>query len=410
MAEVLIIGGGPVGLFMAALLLQSGVSVRVLEQRTGGERHSRAIGIHPPALKALERIGVARELIGQGVPIRRGVAVGGGDLLAEMTFAGVSDSFPFVLSLPQTRTEAVLEQRVRELDSGAVHRGVRFTGMREDGGRVTVEGSSSAGPVRYSAALVIAADGVRSAVRTQQGSAVRAKDYPDRYLMGDFADSTSFGPDAALFLEPGGIVESFPLPGKLRRWVVRLDGSPPGGPADVGHAGGGPADGGHAGGGPADGGHAGAASGMDARWLTERVRERTGIYVEPGSNSMLSGFGARSRLVRHMVTGRTVLIGDAAHEVSPIGGQGMNLGWLDAVALAPLVCDWLQGAAVGAGLRAFERSRQRAAARAAGQSELNMALGRPLAGGPLRVRNRAIAAAAALPAVNAFAARRFTMQ
>ncbi|MHA7223019.1 FAD-dependent oxidoreductase [Arthrobacter sp. RHLT1-20] len=384
MTEVLIIGGGPVGLFMAALLLQSGVSVRVLEQRTGRELHSRAIGIHPPALEALQRIGVAQELVGEGVAIRRGVAVGGGDVLAEMAFAGVSESFPFVLSLPQTRTEAVLEQCVRELDPGAVHRGVRFTGMREDSGRVTVEGSSSAGPVRYSAALVIAADGVRSAVRTLQGTAVRARDYPDSYLMGDFADGTGFGPDAALFLAPGGIVESFPLPGKLRRWVVRLDGSPPGGRGD--------------------------GSGADARWLTERIRERTGLDVDPGSNSMLSGFGVRSRLVRQMVTGRTVLIGDAAHEVSPIGGQGMNLGLLDAVALAPLVCAGLHGAAVGAELRAFEGSRRRAAARAAGQSEINMALGRPLAGGPLRVRNRAIAAAAAVPAVNAFAARRFTMQ
>lgn len=385
MTEVLIIGGGPVGLFMAALLLQSGVRVRVLEQRTGRELHSRAIGIHPPALEALQRIGVAQELVGQGVPIRRGVAVGGGDLLAEMTFAGVSASFPFVLSLPQARTEAVLEQRVRELDSGAVHRGVRFTGMCEDSRGVTVEGSSSAGPVRYSAALVIAADGIRSAVRTLQGTAVRAKEYPDCYLMGDFTDSTGFGPDAALFLEPGGIVESFPLPGKLRRWVVRLDGT-------------------------SQDGHGDGGSGADARWLTERIRERTGIDVDPGSNSMLSGFGVRSRLVRQMVTGRTVLIGDAAHEVSPIGGQGMNLGWLDAAALAPLVCASLHGAAVGAELRAFDRSRRRAAARAAGQSEINMALGRPLAPGPLRVRNRAIAAAAAVPAVNAFAARRFTMQ
>ena len=89
MVDVLVIGGGPVGLFMAALLLQRGVSVRVLEQRTGAEPHSRAIGIHPPSLDALQGIGVARDLVAEGVPIRRGLAVGGGRTLAEMSFAGV---------------------------------------------------------------------------------------------------------------------------------------------------------------------------------------------------------------------------------------------------------------------------------------------------------------------------------
>ena len=304
MADVLMIGGGPVGLFMAALLLQHGVSVRILEQRTGAEPHSRAIGIHPPSLDALHGIGVAPAMVAEGVQIRRGIAVGGGRTLARMSFAGVSERFPFVLALPQSRTEAVLEQRVRQLDPDALHRGVRVTGLHDDGGRVTVDASAGGSVVRYTAALAIAADGVRSTVRALLGTAVRAKDYPDSYLMGDFADTTGFGPDAALFLESAGIVESFPLPGALRRWVVRLAA-------------------------PGDGG--------DAGWLVETIRRRAGIDVDPASNSMLSRFGVRTRLVRRMVTGRTVLIGDAAHEISPIGGQGMNLGWLDAAALAPLV-------------------------------------------------------------------------
>lgn len=377
MVDVLVIGGGPVGLFMAALLLQAGVSVRVLEQRTGAEPHSRAIGIHPPSLDALEGIGVAPDLVAEGVLIRRGLAVGGGRTLAEMSFAGVSDSYPFVLSLPQARTAAILEQCIRQLDPAALHRGVRVKHLNDDAGRVTAEAVSNGAAVRYTAAIAIAADGVRSTVRSQLGTPVRAKDYPDSYLMGDFADTTGFGPDAALFLESAGIVESFPLPGNLRRWVVRL--------ADSGNGG-------------------------DARWLVDSIRQRTGIDVDPASNSMLSSFGVRSRLVRRMVTGRTVLIGDAAHEISPIGGQGMNLGWLDAVALAPVVIASLHGKHVGVQLRDFEAGRKAAAARAARQSEINMALGRPLPAGPWSLRNRAIEAAGAVPAVNGFVARRFTMQ
>ena len=381
---------------MAALLLQDGVDVQVLEQRGAPEPQSRAIGIHPPALAALAGTGVAEAMIAEGVQIRRGMAMAGGKCLARMSFAGVSDRFPFVLSLPQARTEAHLERRVNELGDGALHRGVRLTGLSDDGGRVSVEADSKSGTLRYSAPLVIAADGVRSTVRALQGADVRVKEYPDSYLMGDFADGTGFGPDAALFLSGAGIVESFPLPGQLRRWVVRLGtgDAPAGGPAA---------------GGPAAGGPAAGAPGVDARWLMGCVRERTGLAIDAGTNSMLSRFGVRTRLVPRMVAGRVVMIGDAAHEVSPIGGQGMNLGWLDAAALAPIVSAAVRGQDVTDRLRTFERTRLLAAARAARQAEINMALGRPLTDRLLALRNRGIAGVAAVPPVNSLIARRFTM-
>ncbi len=227
MTDVVIVGGGPVGLFMAALLLQQGLRVTVLEQRTAPEPHSRAIGIHPPALDALRRIGVDQELVRRGVPIRRGLALSGGRTLAEMDFARVSGRFPFVLSVPQGCTEAVLEQRLQDLDPAALHRGVRVEGLRDDGRQVQVQACDRGRPASFAAPLLIAADGVRSMARSALGVPVRSRDYRDRYLMGDFADGTGFGADAALFLAADGIVESFPLPGGLRRWVVRL------GPAGV---------------------------------------------------------------------------------------------------------------------------------------------------------------------------------
>src|SRR5688572_27725815 len=140
--EVLIIGGGPVGLYLAALLLQDGVSVKVLEQRQARNLHSRAIGIHPPALEGLQQIGIAASAVQEGVQIREGLAVSGGKTVGTMSFSGVSEAFPFVLALPQFRTEQLLEERVRQLDGAALVRGVRVRCVKDDGGQVTV----AAGP------------------------------------------------------------------------------------------------------------------------------------------------------------------------------------------------------------------------------------------------------------------------
>lgn len=379
-ADVVIAGGGPVGLYLAAVLLQEGVSVRVLEQRQTRNQHTRAIGIHPPALQALARIGVASSMVREGVRIREGVALSGGRTVGSMAFSDVSADFPFVLALPQFRTEQILEDRVLTLDTDALVKGANVTGLTDDGGRVTVafesREDSTHRPALATAALLVAADGARSGLRDSLGVPASCRTYPDHYLMGDFDDGSDLGDKAALFLERQGIVESFPLPGGIRRWVVRL--SRPACPAT-------------------------------ASDLAALIGQRTGIEPDPATNSMLSAFSVTSAIARRTVAGRAILLGDAAHEISPIGGQGMNLGWLDAEALAPLVRAGLAGGPAGRQFRDFERARRRAAARARRQAEINMALGRPLPAPLLRIRTAALGAAASIPAVNHWAARRFTM-
>ncbi|MBT2587330.1 NAD(P)/FAD-dependent oxidoreductase [Arthrobacter sp. ISL-95] len=376
MPDVVIVGAGPVGLFMGVLLLQRGHQVRILERRSSRSNRSRAIGLHPPALAELARAGIADQLVREGVRITRGVAYSRRGRVAELAFDG-DTGFPFILAVPQTVTEEVLELAVRNLDAGAIVRGADVQEVAENLGGVRSIANCPDGVREFSSRLVIAADGAHSPIRRQYLPGLAARSYPDCYFMGDFPDNTGHGSDAVLYLEPAGIVESFPLPQDVRRWVVRL-GAPEKDPTAAG--------------------------------LADLVVARTGEVLDVAGNSMLSAFEVRSRLAQRMVHGRVVLLGDAAHEISPIGGQGMNLGWLDAAALAPIVDASLRGAEVGHHLMDFEKSRRKAALRASRQAGLNMALGRPLPPHAMSARNAVFATALGVPAISGVVERRFTMR
>ncbi|WP_295818736.1 FAD-dependent monooxygenase [uncultured Deinococcus sp.] len=373
--EVAVVGGGPVGLYLGLLLAHAGVDVRVLERRAAVSPHSRAVGLHPPALEAFDELdGLGHTLAQQGVRIRRGVVRGPSRTLGELSFAGTSATHPYVLALPQRQTETVLEQALCARNPDALTRGVEVTALVDRGveAQLTVQGEGRTRQLH--ARYVVAADGRRSAVRDAAGLPFPGHTYPMTYLMGDFPDTTAYGTDAAITLSAGGVVESFPLPGGLRRWVAQT-------PALVAQP--------------------------QAHQLTRLLADRTGLHVPAGECTMLSAFEVRRHLAPRFRAGRILLAGDAAHEVSPIGGQGMNLGWLDARDLAPRLVAALQGDT--GPLDGYGRARRHSAARAARQAELNMWLARPLHGAEGRWRERMMAGLLASPA-SRLLARAFTMR
>ena len=361
MLDVAIVGGGPVGLYLGGLLAQAGLDIAVLDRRTQAPPHSKAIGIHPRALHGFGRLGVLEPMRAAGITIRRGLLLGGGGrVLGELDFAGADPQHPYILSLPQMQTEALLTGRLEELAPGALRRPVTVCGIEDRGNSLNVQLEEDGQVQTLTARHVVAADGWRSGLRQAAGIAFPGGPYPDRYLMGDFPDTTPFGESAMIALTAAGVTECFPLPGGLRRWVV----------------------------------HTGSTllDSAGPETLARIVRERTGLPIPAAECRMLSAFTVRRHLAERMVRGRFSLIGDAAHVVSPIGGQGMNLGWLDADALAPLLIRAVRGEKVPeAEWHHWETQRRRSAWVAARQAEANMSAGRPTTPARQQARERLLA-------------------
>ncbi|WP_404311956.1 FAD-dependent monooxygenase [Agrococcus terreus] len=365
--DVAVVGAGSAGLLLGCLLAQRGLDVVVLERRSEPQGGSRAIGIHPPGLRALDRAGVGAHVRDQAVAIRAGVAMSRGRELGTVRFDGSP-----IRSLPQHRTEALLRQRLEALAPDALRAGAGVTGIEPGDGAVGL-GLADGGAVE--ARWVVAADGVRGQLRGMLGIGTAALPGEAHYAMADGPDRTGLPHAAALHIEPGGIVESFPLVHGDRRWVARLDG-------------------------PGDG--------MAAAGLRAVVAERIGAEPPIVDEAPVSAFVARQRLADAFSRGRVALLGDAAHELSPIGGQGMSLGWLDAAALEEALVRAI-ATADEAPVESWARTRRAAARRAMRRAAWNMRMGAPCSPARLAARTALVRALATPPASTMLAAS-FTMR
>lgn len=336
---VVIVGGGPVGLFLAISLIKKGVKCRVLERRKDPVPDSRSLGIHPVSLELFDELGITQPFLKAGLKIRKGIAFTENKKLGEISFENSPQPHNYILACPQFTTESILRKELHKLDSDALIQKADFQGFEEKDQHVLVNYHQTGDTQQIRCGYLVGCDGKNSQVRREASIHYSGKRYPDTYIMGDFEDTTNFGQDAAVFLPRAGLIECFPLPNGMRRWVVKTD-----------HY----------------------IKEPNKELLSSAIKTRIGYDISMAKNTMLSSFGVQHFTAEVFAKGRILLAGDAAHVVSPIGGQGMNLGWLGAWKLSKILSEETPSEAPDA----YSKNHKKIVAKVARRAEMNMMLGR----------------------------------
>jgi 2-polyprenyl-6-methoxyphenol hydroxylase-like FAD-dependent oxidoreductase len=345
MADVLVVGAGPVGLTLAGELARHGVRCRIIDRLAQPLPYCRAIGVTPRTLEVWEDMGVAREMMDAGLWLE-----GSRSIINDRPAHDAREAFPDLpyghLGVPQYATESVLAHHLAGFGV-TVERGVALAALSqtEDGvvARLDREGSE-AGDAAFH--YVIGCDGAHSAVRRALGIAFEGDAYPMRFMLGDVHIAWDL-PRGMMFralrLVEGGAPDMFiaiPLPEPDRYRVSMIA------PAELAATGG------------TDHGIQSEARGPTLDEI-QAVADRLVPGQPPVSDLRWSSiFRISMRLAERYRQGRVFIAGDAAHIHPPTGGQGMNTGIQDAYNLAWKLALVVKGAAPKILLDSYEAERR----------------------------------------------------
>lgn len=308
--DVIIVGGGPVGMTLALALSQSlrGIRLGLVDRRPlSVPRDHRASAIAAGVRRVFEALGVWSDMESQSQPIRsmRITDSGSGDIARPLflEFGGdVAPGEPFAHMVPNQASGAALLAAIQ--DAVEVIAPAEILDWSE--GRLSLaDGQELTSP------LIIAADGAQSALRRQAGITTVGHAYGQTGLVATIAHDLPHDGIAYEHFRPAGPFASLPLPGNRSSlvWTETEEAAQ-------------------------------RYLALPAEALAAEIETVMGSTLGAVTlEDKLMGFPLRLQIARSFIGPRLALVGDAAHVVHPIAGQGLNLGLKDVAALAEVIVD-----------------------------------------------------------------------
>jgi ubiquinone biosynthesis UbiH/UbiF/VisC/COQ6 family hydroxylase len=308
-ARIVVAGGGPVGLAFACAC--TAAEVHVLE--ASGERPEpgepydvRIYALSSGSRALLRDVGAWEHLDAARVaPVRRMEVFGDGN--AKLAFSGRAGA-PLAWIAEAGRLSAALEAQAATLPHVTLRRGARTSaaGAGAAGAWAELEGGE-----RVAGDLLVAADGPGSHVRALLGLEAIESPYGETAVVANFEAERPHGDVARQWFRADGVLAWLPLPGRRISIVWSA---------------------------PAE--EAARLTALEPRAFERRVREAgAAVLGDLQLISAVAGFPLRLIRVPEPVAEGVALIGDAAHAVHPLAGQGVNLGFQDARVLAEALAE-----------------------------------------------------------------------